>query len=201
MHRLLATGPFRSQIPWANIHIFWVDERVVAYDSPDSNYGAAKKDLLENVPMSPGNIHPMPVHISPEKGAERYQEEISTHFHGKKSGLPSFDLVFLGIGQDGHTASLFPGQRALDEQEKWVVAVKGKTPDVYRLTLTLPILNSSREIVFLVSGKGKAPVVKTILENKEIRLPAQRIAPTHGKLTWLLDQDAASLLSGEKIDG
>jgi 6-phosphogluconolactonase len=197
MHRLLTREPFRSQVPWRDVHLFWVDDRLVPYDNPASNFGAAKTDFLENVPIPSEHIHPMPTDIAPEQGAVSYQKALRALFNAEKGDFPSFDLVFLGIGQDGHTASLFPGQAVLDEQEKWVVAVKGGNPDVYRLTMTLPLINRGRFIVFLASGKAKASVVKEILENQDAGLPAQRVVPTDGKLTWLLDCAASSLLSGD----
>jgi len=108
--------------------------------------------------------------------------------------FPIFDLIYLGIGTDGHTASIFPGQRASEETQKWVVAVKGGNPDVSRITMTYPVLNRAGSIVFLVSGGEKAEVLKTIFKNSQARLPAQKIQPLNGKLTWLLDQGAASLI-------
>ncbi|MGD2126036.1 MAG: 6-phosphogluconolactonase, partial [Desulfobacteraceae bacterium] len=109
--------------------------------------------------------------------------------------IPVFDLIFLGIGKDGHTASLFPGHGALNEQERLVVTVKGGDPDVNRLTMTFPVLNRARQLVFLVSGKEKAEVVKAVLHSRETGLPAERIQPVNGRLTWLLDRDGASLIS------
>jgi 6-phosphogluconolactonase len=143
----------------------------------------------------------MPVDARPQEGAFRYEEELKTLFESDHMDVPAFDLMFLGIGQDGHTASLFPGQSALDEQGKWVMAVKGGNPDVDRLTMTFPVINSASEIVFLAAGKGKAAIVKTVLENKDAGLPAQRIKPVKGQLAWLLDRDAASLLSEETAHG
>jgi 6-phosphogluconolactonase/glucosamine-6-phosphate isomerase/deaminase len=108
MHRLLSQKPFRSEIPWRDVHLCWVDDRMVPYDNPASNFGAAKKDFLEHVPIPSAHIHPMPTDIAPEQGAVRYQEALRALFNAEKGDFPSFDLVFLGIGQDGHTASLFP---------------------------------------------------------------------------------------------
>ena len=140
-------------------------------------------------------IHPMPGEIAPEEGARQYRDLLSDRFKLEKGQFPIFDLIFLGIGADGHTASLFPGQGALDERARSVVAVKGGNPDVSRLTLTYPVLNRGAEIVFLVSGRGKAGILQTIFENGESRLPARRISPVDGTLTWLIDRDAAALLS------
>lgn len=197
MHRLLTQEPFCSAIPWRDVHLVWVDERMVPYDNSASNFGASKKDFLADVPIPSEQIHPMPVDMPPEQAAVKYQKKLEVLLYGERDGFPSFDLIFLGIGQDGHTASLFPGHAALDQKEKWVAAVKGGTPDVYRLTMTLPLLNRGRSIVFLASGEAKASVVREILENQDAGLPAQRVVPTDGKLTWLLDSAAASLLSGD----
>jgi 6-phosphogluconolactonase len=199
MHRLLTQEPFCSQIPWSNVHLCWVDERMVPYDNSASNFGASKKDFLETIPIPSDHIHPMPIDMPPEEAAVTYQKKLAVLFKDEGNLFPPFDLIFLGIGQDGHTASLFPGQASLDQKEKWVVAVKGGTPNVYRLTMTLPLLNQGRSIVFLVSGRAKASVVRDILENQDAGLPAQRVGPTDGKLTWLLDSAAASLLSGDMV--
>lgn len=199
MHRLLAEELFCLEVPWSDIHLFWVDDRCVPYANPASNFGVAREDFLNRVPVSPGQIHPMPIHILPEEGAVQYERELKKFLPLGQGGLPVFDLIVLGIGQDGHTASLFPGQAALDEAEKWVVAVKGGNPDVNRLTLTFPVLNQAGQIVFLASGREKASILKTVLEDGTLQLPVQRIQPISGNLTWLLDQEAASLLSDEKI--
>ncbi|MDY6988630.1 MAG: 6-phosphogluconolactonase [Thermodesulfobacteriota bacterium] len=195
VHRLLGQEPYRSDIPWTGIHLFWVDDRCVPETSPDSNFGAAKEDFFGHIPMPISQIHPMPVETLPEDGARQYEQELKAFFVSDKSGFPAFDLIFLGIGQDGHTASLFPGHGALDERKMWVVAVKGGHPNVSRLTMTLPVLNSAREIVFLVSGKGKAAVTKAIFNENSTLLPAQRIQPTKGRVIWLVDKQASSLLS------
>ncbi len=194
MHGLLAEDPFRSDALWEKTHVFWVDERCVPQDSAASNYGAAKKDFLEQVSIPPGQVHPMPSEALPEEGAAAYQTKLKAFFALNKGGLPVFDLIFLGIGKDGHTASLFPGQPSLDEKEKLVVAIRGGEPDVSRLTMTYPVLNWAERTVFMVSGKEKALVTKAVLGKESLPLPAQRIKPANGKLIWLLDAGAASLL-------
>jgi 6-phosphogluconolactonase len=199
MHRLLAEEPYRSAIPWKETHIFWVDERCVPVDDPASNYGLAQKDFLERISIPLGQIHPMPGGFAPEEGAKKYQEEMERVFQIQEEDSPVFDLIFLGMGKDGHTASLFPGAKSPRAPDRWVIAVKGGDPNVYRLTLTYDVLNRAKRVCFLVSGRGKAPIVRTALENKESRLPAQKIQPVQGKLTWLLDREAASLLSKEMI--
>ena len=197
MHRNLAQEPFFSQMPWNETHIFYVDERCVPVDDPASNFGDLKKDLLERAPQPIEHIHPMPGETTPADGANAYERELKAYFQ-QEAGFPVFDLIFLGIGKDGHTASLFTGQEALEEKEKWIVSVKGGNPDVYRLTMTLPVINHARHVVFLVSGEGKAEVLKSLFEESTMPLPAQRIKPVKGQLTWLLDRAAASRLP---IDG
>jgi 6-phosphogluconolactonase len=195
MHRLLAQEPYLSRLPWGKTHIFWVDERCVPMTHPDSNFGIAKKDFLDRVPIVPEQIHPMPGWIPPEQGAIMYEKELNAFFQRDETAVPCLDLIFLGIGSDGHTASLFPGQASLEEKEKWVVSVKGGIPCVDRLTMTYPVLNLAKRIVFLASGKDKAKVLKTALENIKAQLPAQKVRPSTGNLTWLVDGESALLLS------
>ncbi len=197
MHRLLGEEPFLSDIQWDKTNIFWVDERCVPENDPLSNYGTAKKDFLNRVPIPEAQVHPMPGEDSPEKGALNYQQELLKSFKCGTGEYPVFDLIFLGLGTDGHTASLLPGQDSLDEKKRLVVPVKGGHPDLIRLTMTFPVLNSGRQIVFMVSGKKKAGVVKTVLEDKQTYFPAQAIAPANGVLIFLIDRAAASLLSGK----
>ena len=201
MYRMLTQEPLRSNIAWDKTHIFWVDERCVAKSDPASNYGLAHEDFLGQIPIPADHIHPMPGEAAPEEGARIYQRELEAYFRPGKGEFPAFDLVFLGIGKDGHTASLFPTERSVGPTERWVEFVKGGTPDVYRLTLTYDVLNRAEKICFLVSGKNKAPIVKALFENRPARLPAQKIRPLHGELIWLMDQQASSLLSGDIIHG
>ena len=195
MHRVLCEEPHLSTIPWNRTHLFWVDERCVPVTHPASNYGAARADFIDKIPIPEKQVHPMPVDLAPEEGAATYQSELIHFFQSQPSEIQAFDLICLGIGTDGHTASLFPGQSALSEKERLVVPVRGGDPNVSRLTMTFPLLNNAREIVFLVSGQGKASILKTILEGPPGRFPAQMIQPVHGNLTWLLDRDATSLLN------
>jgi 6-phosphogluconolactonase len=191
MHRLLGRESLCSEIFWRRTHIFWGDERCVPAESRDSNYGLARKDFLMNVDIPVDHIHPMPADVEPERGASLYEDEIPE----------ILDLIFLGLGKDGHTASLFPGQSALEEKRKRVLAVKGGDPDVYRLTMTFPLINRAREVVFLVSGEEKAGIVKTVLEEPDTKQPAGSVKPVNGRLTWILDRDAASRLSEEAACG
>jgi len=194
MHNLLAEEPFVSEIPWEKTHVFWVDERCVPKNHPHSNFGAAKGDLVEKAPILESQVYPMPMAFSPEQGAVEYHRTLSDFFKLAPGEFPRFDLIFLGMGSDGHTASLFPDQSALEEEERFVVSVKGGNPDVYRLTMTLPVLTNARYVVFLISGRQKAGILKTVLENNQVRLPAGRIRPVNGKQVWLVDREAASML-------
>jgi 6-phosphogluconolactonase len=194
MHRLLGQGPYLVEINWQRTDIFWVDERLVPFDDPASNFGAAKTDWLDKIPIPASQVHPMPGQRQPEVGAEEYQSELEKFFYDRQSNFPIFDLIFLGIGTDGHTASLFPGATIALATDKWVLGVKGGNPDVFRLTLTLAVLNHARCICFMVSGNSKAPIMKTVFLDSEAQLPAQLVRPLNGKLLWLLDEAAASLL-------
>jgi 6-phosphogluconolactonase len=201
MHRLLAKEPLRSAIPWAKIHLFWVDERCVPRDHPASNYGAAKKDFIEQVPLPRENIHPMPLREQPAAGATIYEALLREFFRQNPGdpAFPAFDLIYLGLGKDGHTASLFPGTGSLVEAKSWVIAVKGGEPNVDRLTMTLPVLNQGREVVFLVAGKEKAMILQDIVLKRRAGLPAREVQPVSGKLTWLIDREASRLLPGRDL--
>ena len=199
MFRILAEEPYVLEIPWDKMHIFWVDERCVPENDAASNYGAAKKDFLNRVPIPKTQVYPMPGRLPPKTGAQTYQKALMAFFHLKCGQFPTFDKIFLGMGDDGHIASLFPGHSATDEEKKLVVAVKGGDPYVSRLTMTLPVLNGSRQIIFLISGKAKAAAVKMVFEGDQAPLPAKKIHALDGDVTWLLDREAASLLPGETI--
>ena len=194
MYRMLAEEPCGSAIPWDKTYIFWVDERCVPENDPASNFGVAKKDFLNRVPVPGDQVYPMPGELPPKQGAQKYQKVLIEFFNLKDGRFPIFDLIFLGMGTDGHTASLFPGHRTVDEKKRLVVAVKGGDPDVNRLTLTLPVLNRARQIVFLISGKEKAATLKTVFEKDQSRFPVQKIHALDKELNWLLDRESASLL-------
>lgn len=194
MHRGLASPPAASSIPWAETHLFWVDERCVPPTDPHSNFGAAWQDFVGLVPVPRTHVHPIDGDAPPEKGAAGYDLELIRFFQLEPDEWPVFDLVILGMGKDGHTASLFPGSTPLGEESLRVVAVHGGTPAVDRVTLTRPVLSRARRIVFLVSGREKAETVKAVLSGSDPSLPAATIRPVHGELWWLLDRDAACLL-------
>jgi 6-phosphogluconolactonase len=191
MHRLFAKAPYRSQIPWAETHFFWVDERMVPYGHHDSNFGLARRDFLAEVPIPFDHLHPIAVLEDMEEAAARYRAELEAVSEGDS---PVFDLVFLGMGSDGHTASLFPEDPFLFASNQWLATVKGGNPDLWRITLTLSVLNRARHVVFLVCGAEKAPALRAVMEDPHPRLPAAHVRPKAGRLTWLLDKSAASLI-------
>lgn len=194
-HARLATDPAYSSLPWAETHIYFGDERCVPPDHAESNFRMAHETLLSSVPIPEGQIHRMEGEdAEPRRAAERYEARIRAALpHGQ---LPRLDLAWLGLGTDGHTASLFPGTEALDETVRLVIAPWANAVDAYRLTFTLPLLNAARAVVFVVEGEGKAGVVRRVLKprNGEPVLPAARVRPTAGTLTWLLDTAASRAL-------
>ncbi len=197
-YRLLAEEPWRSLVPWADVHLFWGDERCVPPDDPESNYHLADVALISRVSLPPENIHRMQGELGPRTAADLYEEALVDYFCGP---WLRFDLAFLGLGEDGHIASLFPGSSTLEETEKLALPAEARYQNrpAKRVTLTLPALNSSRQVLFLVSGEAKAGIVQAVLEGPEGHYPAQRIQPAAGELTWLLDEPAASRL--RKKDG
>lgn len=195
LFRKLKDEPFRSAIPWSKTHIFWVDERCIPSTDEASNYGAALKDFIRVVPVPESQVHPMPGHMAGNKGAALYEKVLQKALFTRGEKLPVLDFILLGIGKDGHTASLFPGREALEESNRWVLSVKGGHPNVERLTLTIPVINHARKILFMAAGKEKAPIVRKVAELQDKQYPASWVRPSMGKTIWLIDQDAASLLS------
>jgi 6-phosphogluconolactonase len=191
LYTLLASR-FREDIPWAGVHIFWGDERYVPPDDSRSNYGMARKTLLDHVPCPAANIHPMPTHFpAPDAAARDYEATLRSHF---STAWPRFDLMFLGLGPDGHTASLFPGSPAVDEQTRWVLPVPDPPAPPMRLTLTLPVLSQSAHTYFLVSGSDKAQALRAArAESADPHVcPAGGVRPaTGGVLLWWVDKAAA----------
>lgn len=181
---------------WKRTHIFMVDERYVPFTDSDSNYGMLSGLLLDKVALPPANRHPAPVE---EKtlgmAAENYGAAIRSFFRLRNEELPAFDLIILGLGEDGHTASLFPGHDALKERKHLVYPVKKAPKKHQRLTLTMPVINNARNIIFLVTGEEKATAVRKVVEEKNPSLPASMVRPVKGTLSFVLDREAASLLS------
>lgn len=189
---LLSAEPFRSRVLWDQIDFFWGDERHVPVDHPDSNYRMAAEAMLSKVPVRPTKIHRIHSEIPDAAlAAHEYETTIRTAF-GEPDGIPRFDVMWLGLGGDGHTASLFPGTTALEEQRHLCVANWVAALDAFRLTMTLPIINASRSIVFVVRGADKVAIVDRVLSNHASpTLPAQLVKPSDGELWWMLDRDAA----------
>lgn len=197
MGELLAGDPYRDRVPWTKLDIFWGDERWVPESSPESNAGVARRTFLDQVPIPPDRIHPFPTDAdTPEAAAAAYETTLRSVF-AVPSSVPVFDLVLLGMGDDGHTASLFPGTAALGETGALAVANRVPQHDTVRLTLTYPVLNAGREVLFLIGGAGKATTLGAVLEGPERpeELPAQGIRPVPGRLTWLVDAEAAAKLT------
>ena len=195
LYQLLGEAPYRDRVAWDRVEWFWGDERAVPPDHPDSNYGMASAALLGKLDLPPRRIHRIRAEEGDGEAAARaYQEEIARVFGVEPEGPPpAFDLVILGMGPDGHTASLFPGTAALGERRRWVVSHRVPTLGAERITLTLPVLNRAREIRFLVAGAEKAAPLRAVLEGPRDpeRLPAQAIRPEAGRLIWLVDEAAA----------
>jgi 6-phosphogluconolactonase len=198
LYALLADdASWRAQLPWEKMHFFWGDERHVPPDHPDSNYCMSYEAMLSKVPIPTANIHRIKgEYPSAEQAATEYEYTLREFFPVPSSRFPRFDLVLLGMGQDGHTASLFPGTDALHEQRRWVVANWVEQLKTYRLTLTLPVLNTAACAIFLVSGAEKADMLRVVLEADahSTQFPAQLIRPTHGRVLWFIDEAAARLL-------
>jgi 6-phosphogluconolactonase len=194
LYEELAGQAISKRIDWQNTHIFWGDERYLPPDHPDSNYRMASQALVSKLDVPPANVHRISTEShSVESAAEDYEKTLR-HFFRSPAGskdnthLPSFDLVLLGLGQDGHTASLFPGDEILEEKYRWVVAVDGATasPPVPRITLTLPVLNEAHCVIFLVSGSGKKEIFQEIINNPgKASYPAARVRPS-GRLLWFI---------------
>jgi len=197
LYGLLAEPPFRETIDWPRVHLFWGDERFVPPDHPDNNYRAALEALVRRVPIPTENVHRIPTEATePEAAAAQYEDTLRRFFAAPEGEVPRFDLVLLGLGPDGHTASLFPGSPALEEDSHLVVATYVPNLAAWRITLTLPVLLCARHVIFLVSGPDKAAVLRDVLDGPHDpqRLPAQLVRPQDGDLTWLVDEAAASLL-------
>ena len=198
IYELLATPGFSRRIDWARVDTFWGDERYVPADDPESNYRMTAEALLRHVPVPANNIHRVPTELSPaQAAAEAYEAEIRRCF-GEPHSVPRFDLVYLGLGTNGHTASLFPHSQGLQEKTRLVFADL-VAPDKWRISMSVPLLNQGRTVAFVVAGSEKAEVLREVLlgERDPERLPAQLIAPDdpEGKLLWLVDEAAASLAS------
>jgi 6-phosphogluconolactonase len=196
--------PWRARMPWDKIDLWWVDERCVPPGDPDSNYRMTREALLDHVPLAPGQNHRMEGELEPEKAAARYEAELRSGFRLEGAELPRFDVLQLGMGPDGHTASLFPHSLALHEMSRLVTANKVEgVKDSLRITLTRPVINNAAEVFFLIGGADKAQILKEVMlgPRDEERLPSQLIHPENGILTLLLDRAAAALLPPPDAQG
>jgi len=194
LYEILATHPFQNQIQWQSVHFFWGDERCVPPTDPRSNFRMAHETLLTNVPIPIANIHPVCNDLSPADSAVHYEAQLRIFF-GKQP--PAFDLILLGLGDNAHTASLFPHTSVLNETERWVAEVYIPESEMARVTLTAPIINQASQVVFLVCGADKAPALRNVLEGtyQPHELPAQLIRPNGAHPTWLVDKAAAHKLT------
>lgn len=194
LYQLLAEAHFAGHVDWSLVHVFWGDERCVPPDHEDSNYRMARLALLDHVQLPAGNIYRMRGEGDPQQAAVDYEKRLRAFFG---EDAVRFDLVLLGMGDDGHTASLFPGTAALDETERLVVANHVPQQDSWRLTLTYPAINNAANVTFLVAGADKAEALRDVLEGPPDQYPAQRVQPVNGSLLWLVDDAAAAQLEND----
>jgi 6-phosphogluconolactonase len=190
LYGLLASAEFKDRFPWPRVSWYWGDERFVPYDHPESNYRMTREVMFSKVDVPPGNIHPVPADGTPEQAALRYERILQAAYGGAvlDPARPLFDITLLGLGPDGHTASLLPGEPVLEERERWVAAVSHGRPEV-RITMTYPVIESSRRVAFLVAGEEKSAIFKVIRAGGS-QVPAARVRPV-GELVWFVDRAAA----------
>jgi 6-phosphogluconolactonase len=191
LYELLGSTEYRERIDWRHVHLFWGDERCVPPDHSESNFRMVRKIWISQIQIPAENIHRMEGEKEPCAAAAAYEQELQQFFAPAPGQMPRFDLILLGVGADGHTASLFPGNAALDEQERFVVADYVEKLKAHRVTLTLPVINAAAQVTLLVSGASKAAVVRRILRGSETaKLPAAKVRPANGSLAWLITKDA-----------
>ena len=205
-YTLLAGNEFATRVDWSHVHVFWGDERCVPPDHADSNYGMAREALLEHVPLPPENVHRIRGELAPAQAAAGYENALRAFFSppaedrqaNGETNVARFDLILLGMGDDGHTASLFPGTVAVSEHTRWVMANFVEKLDSWRITLTSAVINAAANVTFVVSGSGKAERLRQVLTGpyQPDALPAQLVNPDRGRLRWLVDEAAATLLKG-----
>ena len=197
LYRRLADNPYRNFIEWRSWHMFWGDERCVPLDDPESNFGMVKRIWLNRITIPASQVHRMRGEIPPEEAALEYEALLRSHF---LTPTPSFDLVLLGLGDDGHTASLFPETAALEEKHKLVAANWVPGLQAHRITFTLPLINGAKHVVFLDTDPDKAEVLRRVLEpdTKGNPLPAGLVRPRHGIVHWFLSEEAARQLTSTR---
>ncbi|MBI5634815.1 MAG: 6-phosphogluconolactonase [Nitrospirae bacterium] len=191
LFRHLGTA-YRKKIAWDRVHLFWCDERCVPRDHEQSNFRLAYDELISRIWIPAANVHRIKGELRPEEAARYYEADMKKHFD---EDMPSFDLILLGVGPDGHTASLFPGSEILRERQRLALPVFSDTALHWRVTLTLPALNAARRVLFLVTGRSKAGIVSSLIGRNEVHgFPAALVRPSAGDIIWLLDRDAAAEL-------
>lgn len=193
LYALLAESPYKESIPWEKLHFFWGDERAVPFEDSRNNAKMCYDELLDKVPVKAENIHIMRTDITPQESAAEYEKIVKAYFEGSET---TFDFVLLGMGDDGHTLSLFPGTEVIHGQDALATSFFLQTQDMYRITLTAPVVNNAACVAFLAAGAGKAEVLKQVLKGeKNVDLyPSQIIQPVKGQLHWFVDEAAAALL-------
>jgi 6-phosphogluconolactonase len=194
VYNAMAGPPFRERVKWRDVHIFWADERCVGPDHPDSNYGAAKRVLLDRVPIPEGNVHRIRAEETPDRAADMYETELRAVMGLRfLETRRLFDWTLLGMGEDGHTASLFPGTSAMGETRRWAISVFIERLRTSRITLTLPAINASEAVLFIVTGASKASTLARVFNPADVEdiLPAGLVRPVSGRLAWLVDGAAA----------
>lgn len=199
LYSLLASKEYRGRVDWPKVHLFWGDDRCVPPDSESSNYQLVRKTLLSGIDIPEANVHRMKTELTPAECADDYEKTLRDFFRLTDGEFPKFDFDLLGVGTNGHTASLFPHSTALTVRDRAVVANYVDDPHPWRITFTVPTLNSARRTVFLAGGKDKAEVIREIIfgQQRPSDLPAQLVAP-EGTLVWRIDQPAASALPSER---
>jgi len=188
-----------NNVPWQNVHFYWCDERCVPPDHPDSNFGMTKKYLLDKIDISDQNLHRIHGEKDPTVEAERYSHHLLESITKQEKNYPVFEWIILGLGEDGHTASIFPGQEKIIRSTKICAVAEHPQTGQKRITLTLPVINLADRITFLVSGKSKANIVAEILNNKKINMiyPAAMVQSKQNPIEWYLDKEAATLLKSD----
>ncbi len=194
LYKKLASEEYKEKINWKRVHIFWGDERVIPFDDDRNNAKMAFKNLINQISIPPAQVHKMRVDIEPLFAAKDYENVLQVYFGNTEK---SFDLILLGVGDDGHTLSLFPGSLVVDEKQHWVNAVYNEKQKMYRITLMPSIVNKASRIAFMVTGENKSEILYRIIEGQYEPnvLPAQLIKPENGELHWFLDKNAAKKLN------
>jgi 6-phosphogluconolactonase len=197
IYEQLGAVEFVRRVDWSKVHLFWGDERCVPPTSTESNYRLVKESLLARVTIPEKNVHRIMAEMPPRDAALRYEQAIEDFFGLSEDEFPKFDIVLLGLGEDGHTASLFPQSPILSERSRLAVEIFVGKLAQYRITITLPVINNARDVLFLVSGARKAGIMREVFQSDMTRYPAQLVDPVSGHVYWLVDRDAASHLQSE----